>query len=819
MKFKTIITGLSLMTFAILPAQEVERELALNNYKRYYSEARQCKNTEKEEAIEKLRAYFKNHPYRQRSEATLKDVRNYLNQLTEEGVFADMEATEKDFLKRDVFNQGYANTHDDKGGLFLGSAFDRIYHIAHAYQKGKIEAEKALADKVMKAIVHYGEIEIGRRNDRPRFHASCFAIPNITTNTYFALLEEMDKAEAGKQNPAITAACDMLKTLGLQAWTQPLRNDETDKNVVSIARFRNHVWWVGGNALAYRSLLQVAAMYRSIPMIDLMAEVCQRGISMTSQNTYNEAFWTEGFTADGAGWGHGMQCLVWGYPIDGTSSAINMLNMLKDTPWAQKLTQQNTDALMNFFRGGNWYYYKGYKLPGLDRGSYRYVRGPQNIPYKKMLDNVVKNWLTSFTTEQQQELEQLQHETSEKCINMNGYTDGLYSGMRWFFNNDDIMKKTEDYHINVNMASVRCDGLESAVFADNYNFYPTDGATLFQRTGNEYFTIMGGWDITAMPGVTAREGMDKLTPVTNWRGYCSKHNFAAGATDHKANGVAGYIFEKINASDKKGVNDKGTSIGQNEVLYGFKAHKSYFFIDNYFVALGAGITNMKPAMEGHIRTTIDQTALEGKVTILKNGWETTLEKGTAQVMPKGKKTTWICQEGKFAYSPLPQYTKAVNIALETRPTDWVKMNPYNKGEKGMTKEVDILRIWVDHGQQPVDDKYGYAVYTGKGKPAAKLPFEVIQNDTLVQAIQTKDMVQAVFYPEGKQLKCKNMKIEVSHPCALMIQRHNGQQRLSIQDATMNATLKSITVTINGKAHKVQLPEGQYCGNSVTVDIL
>ena len=51
-------------------------------------------------------------------------------------------------------------------------------------------------------------------------------------------------------------------------WTQPLRHDETDENVVSISRFRNHVWWVGGNALAYRSLLPVAPpKNRSIPMI------------------------------------------------------------------------------------------------------------------------------------------------------------------------------------------------------------------------------------------------------------------------------------------------------------------------------------------------------------------------------------------------------------------------------------------------------------------------------------------------------------------------------------------------------------------------
>lgn len=82
---------------------------------------------------------------------------------------------------------------------------------------------------------------------------------------------------------------------------------------------------------------------------------------------------------------------------------------------------------------------------------------------------------------------------------------------RWFFNNDDLIKKTPDYHITINMASVRCDGLESAAsFADAYNFYPTDGMTLFQRSGDEYFRIMGGWDVTASPGVTAREGMDKL---------------------------------------------------------------------------------------------------------------------------------------------------------------------------------------------------------------------------------------------------------------------------------------------------------------------
>ena len=74
------------------------------------------------------------------------------------------------------------------------------------------------------------------------------------------------------------------------------------------------------NAPGTRSLLPPARCNRrsSVPMVDVLAEVCRRGISVTSQLTLHDSFWTEGFTADGAGWGHGKQCLIWGYPIDGT---------------------------------------------------------------------------------------------------------------------------------------------------------------------------------------------------------------------------------------------------------------------------------------------------------------------------------------------------------------------------------------------------------------------------------------------------------------------------------------------------------------------
>ena len=121
------------------------------------------------------------------------------------------------------------------------------------------------------------------------------------------------------------------------------------------------------------------------------------------------------------------------------------------------------------------------------------------------------------------------------------------------------------------------------------------------------------------PGVTAREGAEKLIPVTNWRGYCSKHNYAAASTNGGENAVAGYIFEKMDATDKIESERKKNIPLKNEILYGVKAYKSYFMLKDYMVALGAGITNLTPQMQGTIRTTIDQPEKESEVVVWSNG--------------------------------------------------------------------------------------------------------------------------------------------------------------------------------------------------------
>ena len=784
-----ILLGGSLSAFS----QNAESKLEMEEYRFYTEQAAKVKSPVKEVAINSYRKRLA-----EQSRCTEKvDLEKVLLLLSENGTFADLD--DKNVGKTSNGNDA------DRGGA-VTEAYNRIWRIVEAFKKGdlQVKRDKQVWGSCLDAIWHYGMIEISRPNDWTRFHSSCFAIPTAAVNIYFNLLPQMDLVEQGKtQDKKLVATCEMLKTVGLQAWTRPCRGDKTDENVVQIERFRHHVWWVGGNALGYRPLLPVAFMFRSIPMIDLLAEVSQKAISATSQNTYYDSFWNEGFTVDGAGWGHGMQCLIWGYPIHGTSGALQILGMLKGSPWEQKLSRENVAALLNYFRGSNYYYYKGYTLPCLDRGSMNYQPNASVIGYRGMLSQLLNDWSDSFTLEELQEIKQLYTESQSKSIGMKEYGN-WYNGARWFFNNDDLIKKNDRYHITVNMASIRCDGIESAPgFADCYNFYTTDGVTLFQKSGDEYRKALGAFDVTVFPGVTAREGMDKLTPVTNWRGYCSKYNFAAAATLGGENAVAGYIFEKMNASDKEGVNDHGDNQGRNAVLYGVKAYKSYFMLGDYMVALGAGITNKHPDLEGTIRTSIEQTTKTGKVYTY-----------------KGKEIEWVVQQDKFAYSVFPEYKQKTHYICETRKTDWVKMNRANQNKKSLPEEVDIFCMWIDHGQKPVNDTYGYVVYAGGGMPAKEYPFEVLRNDTLIQAVKSLDgkVLEAVFYDERTSLMYKDIQLSVSAPCTVLIEQKGGEKYIAVTDARMNKELDEIKVIWNEKEYWMKMPKDEWCGASVVCSI-
>lgn len=717
-------------------------------------------NEGKEKAISVLRNQF----FR---ELTVKDkswkpLMMEIDSLMPDGSFSDIRDT-------DLHKEGIVINDS-----LLVKAFNRVWHISEALRDNRltIDYNRDTWDRCQKAILRYGKMELSRPKQPEHVPTSCREIPGAAVNIYFCHLKLMEKAEQDSLGDIqLKATSEMLKTLARQAWTQPL----------------------GENALGNRPLLQVAAMLHSVSMMDQVAEVCRKTICAISQNTIDEALGQDVFTADGLCWAYSRQGWTGERVILNTLSALEVLEILKNTPW-KGMDREMATVLVNYFRGSSFYTYKGYKIPCLGQNTMSYKPERTDFNDLQLLKTLIFQWEDAFTKVDFKELKQLSIETQspDPKMGMNSY----YSGTRWFFNNEDLIKKNHRYHMAVNIASLRCDGPGGELAADAYNHFAADGATFFRKTGAEYQKAFGAYDVTAFPGVTAREGMKYITPGINKPGYCSQHNFAAGATAGGENAVAGFKFEKISVAERGRKGKRFYFEPEDIVLYGVRAHKSYFVLGDYMVALGAGITNKVPDVRRRIRTTIEQTECQDSVYLY-----------------KGNGIDWMIHKGHFAYSVFPSYKENAYHVCETKKTDWVKMNRLNKQESGLPEKVDIFRMWIDHGHNPVNDTYGYVVYAGEGVPPRDYPFEVLRNDTLIQAVKSMDnnVIGALFYDAKAVLNVGGISLSASSPCAVLVEKSDGYLILSITDALMDRDCKTIDIVWNQKKITCNMPQGKWCG--------
>lgn len=796
-------------------------------------------------AIAALRAKFAQATYRPWSLPRNLNTATVAAGLSEAGHFADLADVDSENFQKKVPSTNWEA--QQQVAPRLDQAFSRIWLLAESlrHQPRPLAAgDRALQTRLFKAIVYYGALEQQRPNIGARFHTSCFAIPLAAVNAYFSCFPEMTAVEDGSEQDELTVqAHKMLLALGYQTWTVPARGDVTDANPVSVERFRKHVWWVGGNALAYRPVFAVALTRRSPQMLDVLSQVASGAISGTSAATEQTSFWTEGMTVDGSGWAHGRQNQPFAYPRDGTDAALDILQQLQGTPWEKPLDATQIGVLFNYIRGSSWFYFKGYNPPVIYRSNMVYSElGPRSLGTSGIAAKLLSTWRGQLTPAQATELQSLAVLSGEKGTFPVTVERGNYRGTRYFWNQDALAAKSDSYYMLVNMASHRKDGLESTVSpAAGYNLFTNDGHTLFYRDGKEYSEAMGAWNLTALPGVTARQGEAALHPVTNWRGYNSLSNFAGGVTRGE-NGCAGFIFEKHNASCPQHVNDRCGADDPNSTIYGVRAHKAWFVLGNSMLALGTGITNLQPELSGEIWTTINQTSWRTAVTA---------RDATGQVqqapVPDGTSREWtlldknghkapvISQDG-FTYTILPQYTTGeVKASVERRPTKWDKLATGNKSKK-TPAQADVFQLWIDHGARPQGASYAYLVSaTDEVQLPAQPPLEVLSNTQAVQAARSADgrILQAVFYETTGSLHFDGHRIAVNTPCVLMIEKSadsswivtiNDPEQLPGKKAVQLLTDAPLTgpavspVTDGRQVLTVPLPEAPLLGKPVSVQV-
>lgn len=671
-------------------------------------------------------------------------------------------------------------------------AFGRLACITerHHWRKGVPWESGKRKETVLKAIIKYGRMETDREDKGVcRFHKSLFYLPKTSVSMCFALYPDfMDAQERPEQqDPLVTEAMEVLLRIIFQCWQLPLRNNHTDAHPICVDRFRGHVWWIGANGITYRPVFYAAVLLCTPEMMDVLAEVAKRALTPTSHGNTDESFWKEGICADGLGWGHDRQNYSTGYPTQGVISALNILLQLKATPWALQKGEICWDWVIRFMRGIGYMEYRDWVPPMIGRTSFE-VDGfykPQVLSkyIRQIAVRVLNLSEDELTREQLHLLYRTLYERSPEKTGDNRVKGD--TGTRYFWNNDTLVCKTEEGYVFFNMASSRCDGVECAhESADTRNFFLTDGACLICRDPQEYRRAMGTWQVSCIPGITARElKNEEIMPETNWQGYHSRHSFAGGVArgEHAA---AGFIFEKDDTRKKDGSGKVYPEYCRE--MMGVLAYKSCFIFGSTGVCMGAGITDLKPEYGRNIRTTVNVAEkLTDTVIYTSAGDREQPVPDGEQIWPQDK-PFYIRQNG-ILYGLLPQEGSGSHFLMRTgeRMTKWEELNACNFDVENEC--CPVMELAIDHGAAPSEECYCYFFDTGSEEPSAIIknsPFRILENSKNAQAVESADgkAIQAVCYGKEELILSGSVyELRFAEPVVLILEEEPEGLFLTLSD--------------------------------------
>lgn len=742
-------------------------------------------------------------------------------------------ATVEDFEKLILEDGKFADLED--GIPAIMPALKRLANIAVKYHAvcGGSWDDEALKKRFFISVARYCKMEADRTEPKEgRFHDSIFRIPGNAINIFFAQLPEMKRTEAGEAEEHVAAAYREICRVAMQPWTLPKRFDKTDDNPISVERFSGHMWWITANGIGYRPLIHSAILFRNEKMMDVIAEVCARSLSPLSYNTQSDAFWSEGICADGFGWGHGRQTYNLGYPLHGLRAIFEILTTLKGTPWDYALERVNAGLIVKYIRAITFCEFKEFSSPmqtrsiffrdsrALDKEYMKHARAAPNREAVAVSRSVLRLFGDRITDSERQELEQLCAVGSS--LNMTEFSEN-YKGVRYFFNNDSLIRKTDDAYIYVNMASRRRDGAEFAAhMADKRNYFTADGSYVILRDGDEYRDTMGTWQVSDLPGITSRKLKNsELKTETNWHGYRSKHNFAAGATDADL-GCAGFIFEKDDVREPDGAGKIFDDYSKE--IMGVLAYKSYFLLGDTAICLGAGITDLRPELGKEIHTTVNNTQRKGEVTLLDDTGCVVNTVLSSREFALLKNMLYI-KHGGVVYGIYPEGNNTVKLELEERMTNWYDLNETNRN--AVNTALDVFELALYHGSRPTNGSYAYLMHSGNERELFDLGAPIILSNTKkVQAVSSSDgrTVAAIFYTSDAQLAVGDAEIKLGNPGSLLItyDEARDETRLTASDGEQNAERLCANITVKNRGgesvYSVDLPTEELCGKPATVTI-
>lgn len=291
----------------------------------------------------------------------------------------------------------------------------------------------------------------------------------------------------------------------------------------------------------------------------------------------------------------------------------------------------------------------------------------------------------------------------------------IQQGNRMFWRHDYMIHKGVNYFTSNRMSSTRVLCSESGNGEGLSNYYTGSGINYIYLTGQEYLEFWDDMNWRRLPGLTAPQ---KATSValpdvrpTSQRGL-NGDSYAGGVSDGKT-GVSGFKYKKVHNTE--------VDIASN---------KSVFYFEDYFVVLGSNVTAGK-TYGVPFTTTINQVKFKDNFYVDNNGIETNLSVGQT-LAPATSNWAYLNNIGY-------QFINNTKLNFEVKTVG----------------NSDIAWLAVNHGNQPSNDNYAYAVYPNMSQQdfTDRLNhnnYVVVSNTSAVHSVMdtVAGITQVIFFVQG-----------------------------------------------------------------------
>ncbi|WP_209401642.1 polysaccharide lyase family 8 super-sandwich domain-containing protein [Pseudozobellia sp. WGM2] len=484
------------------------------------------------------------------------------------------------------------------------------------------------------------------------------------------------------------------------------------------------------------------------------------------------------------------------YGLNYASAFIEWALYVVDTEYS--FSNQKTEALIDYFLDGICKTAIFGKLP--DPGAKnRSISRPGTLkPYSpEMAQGLLK-----VSSHRKTELEEIVAIRENKM-------NPTKSHATFFRHTEHFTFQRPEFFTSVRMYSTRTHNMEEPYNSEGLlNHHRGDGANHISVRGDEYFDIWPVYDFQKIPGTTVVQ-KDNM-PAPEEVAKLGVTDFVGAATDGRFGAVA---FDFKSLADT------------------LAARKSWFFFDDSYVCLGAGISSDKEKFP--VFTTLNQSLLRSEVTVSQNT--------TTTKIGRGEKTfediNWVFQDGIGYIFPKP--TK-VYIKNKTETGDWWRINKQVTSSKEKVS-LDVFTIGLDHGLKPKNASYEYVVVPATSiksleQMSTDESISILSNSPYLQAVGQNELgiYQIVFYKAGNIKITEGLEL-ISHTPGILMIKLDGDKIKEITVADPNRELGKMHISVSTKLNKisdkfkaiwnkkeqvseitVDLPQGVNAGESVNL---